>query len=81
MILGFFGITIGCVLMAIDPYDLVFRAKVMFSPGGEIFEIWRRPNIELYLKVYLFNVTNHEEYLSGQESKLRFQEIGPYVYR
>ena len=81
MTLGLLGFATGCLLFAFQPYELLFKLKVMFSEGGEIFEIWRKPNVELYLKVYLFNVTNHEEYLSGRERKLRFQETGPYVYR
>lgn len=81
MTLGLLGFATGCLLFAFQPYELLFKLKVMFSEGGEIFEIWRKPNVELYLKVYLFNVTNHEEYLSGKERKLKFQETGPYVYR
>ncbi|XP_017892677.1 scavenger receptor class B member 1-like [Ceratina calcarata] len=81
MTLGFLSLTTGCILFFFQPYELLFKLKVMFGPGGEIFEMWRKPDVELYLKVYLFNVTNPEEYLSGKESKLRFQEVGPYVYK
>lgn len=54
--------------------------KIILSDGGEIFEIWREPPVELYLRVYLFNVTNREAFLEGRE-KIRLQEVGPYVYR
>jgi len=54
---------------------------VVFGEGGETFELWRKPEVDLYVKIYLFNVTNRDEYLSGEESKLRFQEVGPYVYK
>lgn len=81
MTLGLLGLITGCILFVLQPYELLFKLKVVFSQGGEIFEMWRKPDVELYLKVYLFNVTNHEEYLAGKESKLNFQEVGPYVYR
>ncbi|XP_043803781.1 scavenger receptor class B member 1-like isoform X1 [Apis laboriosa] len=81
MILGCLGLATGCILFVFQPYELLFKLKIIFSPNSEIFELWRKPNVELYLKVYLFNVTNHEEFLSGKESKLKFQEVGPYVYR
>ncbi|XP_053971681.1 scavenger receptor class B member 1-like isoform X1 [Hylaeus volcanicus] len=81
MTLGSLSLATGCILFVFQPYDLLFRLKVIFSEGGEIFEMWRKPDVKLYLKVHLFNVTNHDEYLSGKESKLRFQELGPYVYR
>ncbi|KAG7212792.1 hypothetical protein KM043_013051 [Ampulex compressa] len=81
MTLGLLGLAIGCFVLVCQPYDFLFKLKVIFGEGGEIFEIWRKPEVDLYLKVYLFNVTNHEAYLSGKEDKLRFQEIGPYVYK
>lgn len=48
--------------------------------GGESYEMWKKPAIQLYLKVYIFNITNREEFLAGTE-KLRFEEVGPYIYR
>lgn len=81
MTLGLIGLASGSFIFLCQPYDLLFKFKVVFGKGGEIFEYWRKPDVDLYLKVYLFNVTNHEEFLSGEDSKLTFQEVGPYVYR
>ena len=81
MTLGLLGLASGCFVLLFQPYDLLFKLKVIFSQGGEIFEMWRAPPVDLYLKVYLFNVTNHEDYLSGKDSKIRFQQVGPYVYK
>lgn len=54
--------------------------KIIFSDGGEIFEMWREPPVNLYLNVYLWNITNKDAFLRGEE-KLKLQEVGPYVYR
>jgi len=54
--------------------------KVMLTPGGESFELWRKPPVDLYLRVWLFNVTNKEAFMAGKE-KLRVKETGPYVYK
>lgn len=54
--------------------------KLILSDGGEIFNLWKTPPVDLYVKIYLFNVTNHKEFLAGKE-KLNVQEIGPYVYK
>ncbi|XP_031841613.1 scavenger receptor class B member 1 isoform X2 [Nomia melanderi] len=81
MALSALCLTIGSLFIVFEPYELFFKLKVVFGPGGEIFEMWRKPDVELYLKVYLFNVTNHDDYMSGKASKLSFQEVGPYVYR
>ncbi|XP_066602738.1 scavenger receptor class B member 1-like isoform X2 [Prorops nasuta] len=81
MSLGLVGLVTGCFVLLCQPYDFLFKLKVVLADGGEIFELWRKPPVDLYLKVYLFNVTNHEEYISGKDSKLKFQEVGPYVYK
>lgn len=43
--------------------------------------MWREPPVDLYLRVFLYNVTNKDEFLSGADKKLKVQEVGPYVYR
>lgn len=59
---------------------LILFQKVTFSEGGETYEMWRKPPVDVYLKVYLFNVTNREAFLQGKEH-LKVQEVGPYVYK
>lgn len=51
------------------------------AKGDEAFEMWKEPAAEVYLKVFIFNITNRDDYLSGKDEKLKFQEVGPYVYR
>lgn len=53
----------------------------MFSDEGEIFQLWERPPVDLFLKVYLFNITNHEDFMAGRDAKIKIEEVGPYVYR
>lgn len=55
--------------------------KLVMSEGDEAFEMWKKPEAHVYLKVYIFNITNRDEFMSGIDEKLRFQEVGPYVYR
>ncbi|XP_055853022.1 scavenger receptor class B member 1 isoform X2 [Episyrphus balteatus] len=77
---GLLAIT-GAVLVKIfQPYDLIFKWKLVFEEGGEIFGLWEKPPVDLYLKVYLFNITNAEAFLAGRE-KMNVEEVGPYVYK
>ncbi|KAF2896791.1 hypothetical protein ILUMI_09386 [Ignelater luminosus] len=78
--LGLLGIGSGIFILVAHPYDILFKLKCVFTEGGEVFELWRTPPIDLYLKVYLYNVTNKDAFLNGTE-KLKVQEVGPYVYR
>ncbi|GJQ78161.1 SCRB5 [Trypoxylus dichotomus] len=77
---GLIVIAIGMLVMFVHPYEKIFNWKVLFTEGGEIFELWRAPPVDIYLRVHLFNITNAEEFMSGKE-KLRVEEVGPYVYR
>ncbi|CAH0404434.1 unnamed protein product [Chilo suppressalis] len=81
LMLGFFALTAGCFVLFLHPYDFLFRQKVVLQDGGEIFEMWRKPEVDLYCRVYLFNVTNAEEYMAGKEDKIKVKEVGPYVYK
>ncbi|XP_066144724.1 scavenger receptor class B member 1-like isoform X2 [Euwallacea fornicatus] len=72
---------LGLFIIFVDPYHLLYQYKLKFGPGGEIFSLWEKPPVQLFLKVYLWNVTNSKEYMSGMDTKLEFQEVGPYVYR
>ncbi|KAL3271969.1 hypothetical protein HHI36_022438 [Cryptolaemus montrouzieri] len=81
VVLGIASILSGVLMYVINPYDLIYKYKVKFSEGSEIFELWRTPPVELYLRVFLWNITNSEEFMSGTDQKLKVQEVGPYVYR
>lgn len=38
------------------------------------------PPIDKIIKVYLFNYTNIERFMNGQDKKIQINQIGPYVY-
>lgn len=45
-----------------------------------IFSLWQKPPVDVYIKVFIFNITNPDEFLAGEE-KLKVEEVGPYVYQ
>lgn len=44
------------------------------------FERFKKLPIPFEFKVYIFNVTNAENYIQNNEKPI-IQEIGPYIYR
>ncbi|VDP38459.1 unnamed protein product [Schistosoma mattheei] len=58
--------------------NLIFH-KLAILPGSEIFDNWKSPSVPVYFSIYLYNLTNPQEVLSG--GRPRFTEVGPYVYR
>lgn len=80
-----FLLSISCSVLSfliyvIDPVKLILDYKLQLAPDSLIFELWKKPPIDIYIKVYIFNITNAEEFLEG-DAKLKFEEIGPYVYQ
>ncbi|XP_028136382.1 scavenger receptor class B member 1-like isoform X2 [Diabrotica virgifera virgifera] len=80
-IIGIIGVLSGTCIHILNPYDLIYRWKLIFEKGGEIYELWRDPPVELYLRVFLWNITNKDAYMNGTDDKLKMVEVGPYVYR
>lgn len=52
----------------------------MLANGSKAKERWQKPPIYPLLKVYIFNYTNTEDFLSGKDDILRVQEVGPLTY-
>ncbi|CAL7943890.1 unnamed protein product [Xylocopa violacea] len=79
-ICGIFWIIVGSVVIHINFFSSVVSYFVIRSlplVDGEMYKIWSSP-IPLYLSCYVFNVTNPDEVMQGQNPKL--VEYGPIVY-
>lgn len=42
---------------------------------------WKNPDPEILLNIYIFNITNSAEFISGVDEKLKLQEIGPITFQ
>lgn len=45
------------------------------------YKWWVKPPVRPFIAIYVFNYTNAENYDKEIDSKLKVQEVGPYVYR
>lgn len=48
--------------------------------GFPAFEWWVEPPDEVFLRLYIFNITNKDAFLAGTE-KLKVKEVGPWIFR
>ncbi|KAF5294340.1 hypothetical protein FQR65_LT10793 [Abscondita terminalis] len=64
-----------------DVATLFAEMMIEMTANSIIFTLWLNPPYEIYLKFYLFNVTNVEEFLNYDDKKLMLNEVGPYTYR
>ena len=76
------GILFGWVILP-AVIDSKIKQEVKIEEGNLIYENWVDIPIPMYLKAYLFNLTNPEDFLgegASWNAKPKFKEFGPYVY-
>ncbi|XP_046967240.1 lysosome membrane protein 2-like [Vanessa cardui] len=78
---GFTLIVISTVSVLLDPQYRIMIYMTRISVGSKFYGIFTRENAGTLLQVYVFNVTNAEAFLSGEDHKLRVEEIGPFTYQ
>ncbi|EFA05670.1 scavenger receptor class B member 1 isoform X1 [Tribolium castaneum] len=59
--------------------NLVINHEVTLRNGSQSFGWWAKPPVVPMIKVYIYNVTNADEFLNNG-SKPVVDELGPYVY-
>ena len=60
--------------------DKLISNQMKLTESSMMTNLWKDPPLTPKLHVYLYNVTNHEDFISGKVAKLKVNEIGPYVY-
>ena len=51
----------------------------MLKEGGMLYKIWKNYSIPIYLQIYMFNLSNPDEFKNGQKPSV--VQTGPYTYR
>ncbi|XP_050678266.1 lysosome membrane protein 2-like [Leptidea sinapis] len=64
----------------VSPLDILLWEKLNMREGLPPYEWWSDPPDELLMRIYIFNVTNHDRFLNGLDAKINVEEIGPIVY-
>ncbi|CAL7951820.1 unnamed protein product [Xylocopa violacea] len=77
--MGIICSALAYIINVVNPVKLIVDSLKM-TPGSLLFELWKQPPIDVFIKVYIFNITNAEEFLQGGVN-LKVEEIGPYVYQ
>lgn len=81
-VVGVLVVVLGAVLIVCMPTFIrsLVASRKELSPGNDAFGMWLHAPVPIYRKFYVFNVTNHEEYLATG-AKPNLQQLGPYTYR
>ncbi|XP_068230617.1 protein croquemort-like [Palaemon carinicauda] len=60
-------------------FDAIMQSQMEVREGSTSYTIWKTTPFPLILNLYIWNITNHEEFLNGAKPIL--QECGPYVWK
>lgn len=72
---------VGIVFLVRSDFQRMINTfRINLTPKAVFLEKWKKPPQHVITKVYLFNVTNSERFLSGEDDKIQIQEIGPIIY-
>lgn len=52
----------------------------MLAKNSTAYDYFIKPPLNPQLRVHIFNYTNTERFLSGQDDKLIVKDCGPYIY-
>ena len=64
----FFSLSSFIVMPFYVEYKIL--AKMPLKNGSEVYENWIKPPVTPRMMLYVFNVTNHEAFLAGNENKV-----------
>jgi scavenger receptor class B protein 1 len=81
MAIGVLIIIIAGILAALFPWlvNIVINKEIALQEGGRTYHWWKNPPVTPQMHVYIYNVTNADEFLNNGE-KPTLQELGPYIY-
>lgn len=78
LLLGILGLVMGILWSTI--YSSVIQKQLSLTPSSTNYKLWKETPIPMYLKIYMFNLTNPTEFISSG-TKPNFKEMGPYVFK
>jgi len=55
--------------------------SLVISPTSEKYYLWEDPPVSPEFRIYLFNITNAENWLKGSDLKIKVNQVGPFVYK
>lgn len=53
--------------------------QLPLNEGSMTYDMWRKPPVTPIMRVYVYNVTNADEFLNDKQKPV-VQELGPYTY-
>ncbi|XP_050678018.1 scavenger receptor class B member 1-like isoform X2 [Leptidea sinapis] len=82
MVLGIILIVVGALSLVNNPVLTVAKYVSRISPGTKFYDVLNQTNYPgAYIYTYIFNVTNGDRFISGEDHNLKVEEVGPFTYQ
>ncbi|XP_076296719.1 protein croquemort [Lasioglossum baleicum] len=78
LVLGIVGLVMGILWSTI--YSSIIQKQLSLTPLSTNYKLWKETPIPMYLKIYMFNLTNPTEFVN-HGAKPNLVEMGPYVFK
>ncbi|KAG7310214.1 hypothetical protein JYU34_004768 [Plutella xylostella] len=76
------ALAITSITMALmDPIVILSRYNTRLANGSKIHRVLQQRLDSVHVQTFLFNVTNADRFLSGEDHKLKVEEVGPFTYK
>lgn len=60
---------------------MIFLQNLRLETGSALYNLLKNDIKAARLSVFPFNITNAEKFMSGEDSKVKVKEVGPFVYQ
>ncbi|VVC36119.1 CD36 family [Cinara cedri] len=80
IIFGVVALIAGLILSSVPWVHYIILKNLKLWNGTLSYHYWQKPGVLRLTKVFIFNVTNPDGFLTNGE-KPKLQEIGPFVYK
>ncbi|KAF0306156.1 Protein croquemort [Amphibalanus amphitrite] len=81
LVSGAVTLLVGVVAVTLHQrlYDSILDKRLHLTPDSEGYEFWRTLPVPIFMKFYMWNVTNSAEVVSSHARPV-LEQLGPYVY-
>ncbi|KAJ0177540.1 hypothetical protein K1T71_006413 [Dendrolimus kikuchii] len=78
--LGVIFIILSVLLLTLDPIQFIIKYNTRIVNGSFMMDTFQSEVEGARLSISIFNVTNAERFMAGEDYKLKVEEIGPFTY-
>ncbi|XP_023944545.1 sensory neuron membrane protein 1 [Bicyclus anynana] len=78
---GFLLVILPLISLLMDTRQLFIKYTTRITKGSEIYKMLHQEFPGAFIHVYVFNVTNSDAFIAGDDNKLKVEEVGPFIYQ